>query len=1588
MGKYRSKMNLVLALFVVVIMVFSSAFTVGNLSGSQHRTASNTVYKSSPSLKNDVLSQLDQERFSPVPAAPSSVEKGLSASYNGSISVMITFSFNNQSRLNSLLSNLSNPESTGYHRFITRSQFASNFSVSPQVYSHAVSYLSQYPGLNVRTYADRVSIEVTGPAKRVGDLFNTTIVAASSDSSVYSAAVSPELPASLAPYVSEVTGLSNSHLPIHYNRESKQISLPQIKASSVDNGYPTPVDNSGVQYIYGSDLQVAYDEQSLLNITYPTNEVIATILWAGTNSSGNPVGAFDPSDIYAYYNATLPSYEPHAKVFGVPLNGAAKPGVSASYDTTGANQENTLDLEMVGSTAPGASIYNVYGPNSTYESIDSAFAYILNPNSTYKALNNVSVITNSWGGAQTNSTVWFQYLQEAQARGISVLASSGDSGDNTASSKYVGSTVEFPSAMAYNDFGVTAVGGDTLTLADNLHILSETAWYISSADGGPAGSTGGISSVFKEPVWQLDSEANDLLNGQGRGVPDISAIANNTFVYMTVDGVPYYGSQAFTFWGTSVASPVEAGIIAEMDAVLNHYNQSNLGYLNPLIYSLANKQVAPMQTTSFTGYIQTGSYNSTLPTLPFYNVMYGHNHVYNATYGYNLVTGWGSIDAYNMSMYVLNINRNLSLNGLRGVDNQLVINDLNVTSYIYDPSTSTYYVNTFYNASIQQNLFLANQYGAPIYWIQNVVYINGSQTTGWVVNYSGWVVYPFFGQYPSQTVYEYNFPLGKTIFMPHTFNVRTWITNLSEPMQQTVNFEVNSHIVTLPVPGAAYIIDAYNYSYALQGHTYYNGPFPDNQYYGGLNPQFGLIGGPSSGLGIFAKPTSGSVSAYAEPLDMNIYVPAITKVFNESIDETGESAEFLNFNSVNASSWTISINNGSFSQGIVDYAPSQYSQVFQENGLPSGTSWSVDISGTEYTSTSTQITIPLVNGSYTAQVSSPAGYFASPSTYIFTVDGQPGDLPVTYAYSSNETYIKPVATIYPVNGQILPGNALNITYFNKGQSSFGMAYDNSTGMLLVPEYIFGTDTGEIYVYSTVTGQFVKTISIPSYDAVYDPSTGYVYAMSFSGNISEINPSTFAIVKNLTLTASINNITILQGQGSFIYALSTSGNISQIDPSTMAVVKTIEIFPGRISSFFSTFFSVHGENAYVANPTGNDLLVVNFTTSAIKDVYLPPHYDPMTVIHYSGSELLIGGENYSDRLYNVSTGSLTAGPFISGIAVSSIYDPLSNTEFIFSASFTLDSFGNITDVNPGTGKILATIPGVVIQLSPIFNSADQNIYVEYYGGSVSEYSVQHFYAATFTESELPPGTTWYANLTDGISSGAITGTSYSFSLINGTYSYTIATSDKIYEHSPSSDSFTINGASVSESIAFSKVTYTANFTESGLPSGMEWYVNGTGITGHVLSPANMSFDLTNGTYSFTATNLSGYYTTTTHFSVVINGRNVTDTVDYYHWAYIAGKVLPTNATLTINGKAVLLSSSGSFNVSVANGTYHVVASSTGYTSYYSNFSLNSGNVKDLTINLKQISKSSPLSNTELYAIIGVVVAIVVTAGVIFALRRRK
>ena len=86
-----------------------------------------------------------------------------------------------------------------------------------------------------------------------------------------------------------------------------------------------------------------------------------------------------------------------------------------------------------------------------------------------------------------------------------------------------------------------------------------------------------------------------------------------------------------------------------------------------------------------------------------------------------------------------------------------------------------------------------------------------------------------------------------------------------------------------------------------------------------------------------------------------------------------------------------------------------------------------------------------------------------------------------------------------------------------------------------------------------------------------------------------------------------------------------------------------------------------------------------------------------------------------------------------------------------------------------------------------------------------------YTITFTESRLPSGTAWYVNLTNGnpysSSSNSIT-----FKEPNGSYSFTVATSNKSYAPSPYSGSFKVNGRAIPESISFSLITYTIEDSE--------------------------------------------------------------------------------------------------------------------------------------------------------------------------------
>jgi hypothetical protein len=937
---------------------------------------------------------------------PSASQNEPSHSYNGAVNVVIGLNPSNESMLQQFLSDLSNPSSPLYHEYLTKEQFDTMFGGSSAIYQDLVSYLARNGVTNVNEFSDRMEVSFSASAAQIKDIFGVSLMRFDSSLGSYFAPYgAPSLPYVIAGDVSGIAGLSNysvlvnEHSPLSIQTE--QIA-EKIAQNTTQNGYPIPVNSTSAQYLFGSDMQIAMQEKTLFDqFGYPTNMVEATILWSGeytgttkeiTSTGGliSPdtyVGPFVPSDIYTYYNETLPPGEPHSRIYAYPIDGAPLPGIRASYDSTGAYVENTLDLEMLGSTAPGSSIYNVYGNNSSTANLVDAFSSILNPLPGYSALDNVSVISNSWGGTDGNCSIWYNDLQEANARGITVMASSGDDADSTSSSEYIGSNVSFPASMAYNNFGMVAVGGVTVTLNKSLDISSETNWYepaslstLSTA----VGTTSGISSVFPEPSWQINSSANSIINGKGRGVPDISALANNTIMTLTVSGFTYdatNASQGYPFEavaGTSIASPLTAGVIAEIDHSIESQGSQPLGFLDLTLYSIGTAEYNLVSYPSGVGHYGPSAYNTSLSSRPYRPVIHGYNTLYSDRYGYSLLNGWGSINAYNFTSFVMNENFTIRSGLLSGVMDTMNLSSINATSYKADGN-----VFSSFNASIQQNFYLASSLGTPAFWIQAIIQISGLNGTGFSGNFSLQIETPYMGLYPDLARYEYN---STAIFIPwaYPFNITSLLETTPGYLGSIISSRIGTAELSLPVPGAAYIIGRLHYDYFYSDSVVSTGPDGSPGTSGTFSPQLLVTGALSAKAGVFGPGTGGSVVPMLLPFESQTWVSPESSVIFLQATQSGSIGANIAYSPSGNDSWTFSYQEKSLQQGIYASVRGNYVVTFNETGLPAGASWYVNILGLPPSPE-----IP-TNGSYSANVTDgPYQYsaYSSDSIYAPTNNG-------------------------------------------------------------------------------------------------------------------------------------------------------------------------------------------------------------------------------------------------------------------------------------------------------------------------------------------------------------------------------------------------------------------------------------------------------------------------------------------------------------------------------------------------------------------------------------------------------------------------
>eukprot|EP01065_Artemidia_motanka_P026639 TRINITY_DN317_c0_g1_i1.p1 TRINITY_DN317_c0_g1~~TRINITY_DN317_c0_g1_i1.p1 ORF type:complete len:549 (+),score=150.64 TRINITY_DN317_c0_g1_i1:83-1648(+) len=220
-----------------------------------------------------------------------------------------------------------------------------------------------------------------------------------------------------------------------------------------------------------------------------------------------------------------------------------------------------------------------------------------------------TVLSVSWGSGESGFEADHMKAASAEfqklgAMGISIFAASGDQG--TGSQGFLSCKKFDPTWPALSPY-ITAVGGTYLSNG------KESGW---------SGSGGGFSATFPAPSYQTSAVAkyigsatlpsSSLFNAQGRGTPDVSALATNYKVTT--------GTTEGKLSGTSAATPVFAGLVALLNAGRAAENKAPLGFINPALYASFSKGSGPG-----------------------YDVVAGNNKHSGCPAGFPAVAGWDAI---------------------------------------------------------------------------------------------------------------------------------------------------------------------------------------------------------------------------------------------------------------------------------------------------------------------------------------------------------------------------------------------------------------------------------------------------------------------------------------------------------------------------------------------------------------------------------------------------------------------------------------------------------------------------------------------------------------------------------------------------------------------------------------------------------------------------------------------------------------------------------------------------------------------------------------------------------------------------------
>jgi kumamolisin len=482
---------------------------------------------------------------------------------------------------------------------LTVAEIADEYGLSSSAYASAEAYFESMGLSVVHTEPDRLSLTVSGAPAALDRAFATELESGHYEGrDVTFPATSPSLPPALERSVAAVTGLSEGFvtfsLPSGLSEEASNLSTGPAQG---ENDLVTP-----------AIARAIYDVSALYNVSagpgspeFAQGEGIVLLLWGW---------GYSPSDLSHFFANDYPSDFPAPHRHDYPVDNARPPADNATQDPSKGPQELTLDMEWAGSMAPGATLNAVYAPDGP-EDQNYSPTIVSMTDALTEAVNDipgVTVISMSFGTPESSSpalaAAWATDFAVANRTGITLLAATGDEGGVTGVDCQGTPTTDYPADSP----DVLAVGGTEPTLdrsiLGQITGFSESAW---------AGSGGGFASQYSAPYWQeVGSAAGPISKSGHRGVPDVSAAAAYDFLY--------YDGQDLVDGGTSFATPLWGGLIAEMDTLYG----SSLGFLTPRLYAVGAAE-------------ETGK-----DLIGLADVSSGSTCIGTARAGWDPETGWGS----------------------------------------------------------------------------------------------------------------------------------------------------------------------------------------------------------------------------------------------------------------------------------------------------------------------------------------------------------------------------------------------------------------------------------------------------------------------------------------------------------------------------------------------------------------------------------------------------------------------------------------------------------------------------------------------------------------------------------------------------------------------------------------------------------------------------------------------------------------------------------------------------------------------------------------------------------------------------------